>query len=209
MDHAATRTPATNTIIATSKVDVDRYDTWVKRTRQTERHCLGHGKFQNFYAANPVERHVSIIVQCSLHTANGKILTTGRGSHRPEYHLPQPPARQRAFRQSRLIPAARKIDRLVEWRATGIVLISRAAATPTLRAYQSARWAAGIIAAQDSQPLRQPARKPVSASPHAYPHSRNTNEVVPQISGKWGVRSCCSIIPPHYARAPFRSAVYD
>ena len=44
-----------------------------------------------------------------------------------------------------LIPAARKIDPLIGGRAAGMLLISRAAATPTLRAYQSAHWAAGII----------------------------------------------------------------
>jgi hypothetical protein len=44
----------------------------------------------------------------------------------------------------RVIPAARKTDSLFEWRAAGIVLILRAAATPTLRAYQSAPGAAGI-----------------------------------------------------------------
>jgi hypothetical protein len=43
-----------------------------------------------------------------------------------------------------LIAAARRINSSVEWRTAGILLISRAAATPTLRAYRSARWAAGI-----------------------------------------------------------------
>src|SRR6476469_9920942 len=47
-----------------------------------------------------------------------------------------------------LIPAARKIDPLIRGRAPGTVLISRAAATPTLRAYQSALWAAGIKSLQ-------------------------------------------------------------
>jgi hypothetical protein len=47
-------------------------------------------------------------------------------------------------RTSQLTPAARKTDSLFEWRAAGILLILRAAATPTLRAYRSARWAAGI-----------------------------------------------------------------
>src|SRR6185437_12887279 len=43
-----------------------------------------------------------------------------------------------------LIPAARTLDSSVDCRAAGISLISRAAATPTLRAYQSALRAAGI-----------------------------------------------------------------
>jgi len=45
---------------------------------------------------------------------------------------------------ARLIPAARTLDSSVDCRAAGISLISRAAATPTLRAYQSALRAAGI-----------------------------------------------------------------
>ena len=45
----------------------------------------------------------------------------------------------------RLIPAARTLDSSVDCRAAGISLISRAAATPTLRAYQSALRAAGIM----------------------------------------------------------------
>src|SRR6185437_4430139 len=43
-----------------------------------------------------------------------------------------------------VIPAARTLDSSVACRAAGISLISRAAATPTLRAYQSALRAAGI-----------------------------------------------------------------
>src|SRR6185437_560323 len=43
-----------------------------------------------------------------------------------------------------LTPAARPLDSSVDCRAAGISLISRAAATPTLRAYQSALRAAGI-----------------------------------------------------------------
>src|SRR6185312_4406936 len=43
-----------------------------------------------------------------------------------------------------VIPAARTLDSSVDCRAAGISLISRAAATPTLRAYQSALRAAGI-----------------------------------------------------------------
>src|SRR6185437_8948732 len=43
-----------------------------------------------------------------------------------------------------IIPAARTLDSSVDCRAAGISLISRAAATPTLRAYQSALRAAGI-----------------------------------------------------------------
>src|SRR6185503_21182636 len=44
-----------------------------------------------------------------------------------------------------LIPAARTLDSSVDCRAAGMPLISRAAATPTLRAYQSALRAAGIM----------------------------------------------------------------
>src|SRR6185312_17160434 len=43
-----------------------------------------------------------------------------------------------------VIPAARTLGSSVDCRAAGISLISRAAATPTLRAYQSALRAAGI-----------------------------------------------------------------
>ena len=43
-----------------------------------------------------------------------------------------------------LIPAARTLDSSFDCQAAGISLISRAAATPTLRAYQSALRAAGI-----------------------------------------------------------------
>jgi hypothetical protein len=44
----------------------------------------------------------------------------------------------------KITPAARTIASLVEWRTAGLVLISRAAATPTLRACQSALWAGGV-----------------------------------------------------------------
>ena len=46
-----------------------------------------------------------------------------------------------------VIPAARGIDSSADGRSAGILLISRAAATPTLRAYQSALRAPGIIPA--------------------------------------------------------------
>jgi hypothetical protein len=44
-----------------------------------------------------------------------------------------------------LIPAALDIDSSIKGRAAGSLLISRAAAPPTPRAYQSALRAAGII----------------------------------------------------------------
>src|ERR1700733_332105 len=47
-----------------------------------------------------------------------------------------------------LIPAARKSDAPIGGRAAGILLISRAAAPPTPRAYQSALWAAGMTPGQ-------------------------------------------------------------
>jgi hypothetical protein len=47
--------------------------------------------------------------------------------------------------QSCLIPAARMIDSSVDRRAAGILLISRAAATPTLRAYRSVLRTAGMM----------------------------------------------------------------
>jgi hypothetical protein len=71
-----------------------------------------------------------------------------------------PSAYQSALRAAGIIPAARKIDPLIDGRAAGILLIPRAAATPTLRAYQSALRAAGITSpgcsivptAPDTQP---------------------------------------------------------
>jgi inorganic phosphate transporter, PiT family len=47
-----------------------------------------------------------------------------------------------------LIPAARKSDAPIGGRAAGILFISRAAAPPTPRAYQSALWAAGMTPGQ-------------------------------------------------------------
>jgi hypothetical protein len=46
--------------------------------------------------------------------------------------------------ERRLMPAVRSTDSSSNWREAGILLISRAAATPTLRAYQSTLRAAGI-----------------------------------------------------------------
>jgi hypothetical protein len=54
------------------------------------------------------------------------------------------PCSPRSRRIRCIIPAARSLDSSVGGRAAGISLISRAAATPTLRAYQSALRAAGI-----------------------------------------------------------------
>jgi hypothetical protein len=77
-----------------------------------------------------------------------------------------------------LIPAGQKIDSLVDGRAAGISLISRAAATPTLRADQSALPPIGITALPviHSLPARMAGAHgfPISAMHQAFGISRST-----------------------------------
>jgi hypothetical protein len=83
---------------------------------------------------------------------------------------------------SDVIPTAQNLDLCCEGRPVGILLISRAAAPPTPRAYQSAVWAAGIRqTSAERNPLLLDGQV-VPARPQVTDHSQilaNIPEVLP------------------------------
>ena len=100
---------------------------------------------------NPIDRHRSPAGSClgGFRTPHGIRKPSPSQPKKirapnPETSHPRTARRRVPTHLRRLIPVARTLDSSVDCRAAGISLISRAAATPTLRAYQSALRAAGM-----------------------------------------------------------------
>ena len=92
-----------------------------------------------------------------------------------------------------LIPAARTLDSSVDCRAAGISLISRAAATPTLRAYQSALRAAGITSSCFAISCRMPLPSSPKATANRHKGRERCRDVSPIHAAPAGLtgRSAC------------------